>query len=485
MSRSLKLGLLFCLSFPVLGMPQTEPTTERLNILYRLVRNLSKSERFVNAGLGDFMTTTNPAECPTCISDGQIFYIPSDSTPGTGQLERWYNGSDTMDFPHDYPGFPEGEGYAPETILGHPWATSSATPGLSQIYGAVSSAPFDRGTGYFEEIVPPYSIEFPWLGYGYRRYNNANTSLLTLSAGGITIKSNAVAGGALWELWWNNKNFVNIYDYGRQIQAALFWHLTDSNPTEAGHRFSGPEFSPSSRGGSPLLSLVNNGETQISRSIPLQWDPTRAGFEGDALHPLVWKDIVLGKDITLNFNGMGSVAKYTTYMSIAPGYEIPVPPIAGLQMPAIFLTHDLNVYAAYYADTNPPTVEILSETYDDCNSLPSCTSSPPPCDPADDVMPMHGGVIASTPDGTYAIGVYGVNTEAGGSITLFSTENGYVCPPSNDNSPTSFQTSAISPWHDFFESISAGTYTFNSYIITGTASEVIDKMQELYKMGVQ
>ena len=45
--------------------------------------------------------------------------------------------------------------------------------------------------------------------------------MLTLSAGGVNLESNAVAGGVVWRWFWNGLQFVNNADYGREIQAAF------------------------------------------------------------------------------------------------------------------------------------------------------------------------------------------------------------------------------------------------------------------------
>ena len=54
--------------------------------------------------------------------------------------------------------------------------------------------------------------------YGYSRYGGTAEVLLSLSAGGVTVQSNAVAGAHL--RWYRNgTQFLNHGDYGGEIQA--------------------------------------------------------------------------------------------------------------------------------------------------------------------------------------------------------------------------------------------------------------------------
>ena len=122
---------------------------------------------------------------------------------------------------------------------------------------------------------PRYGYQrYDYPRYGYPRYGNVDEVLLILSAGGVTVQSNAVAGGALWRWFWNGVQFVNNADYGRQIQADFYYPASPNyNPTEAGDFYHRSD--PILAHGSPLLMFENQGTTQITRAIPLNWDSTR------------------------------------------------------------------------------------------------------------------------------------------------------------------------------------------------------------------
>ena len=148
------------------------------------------------------------------------------------------------------------------------------------------------------ESLPAYVPQV--LGaYGYPRYGNVAEVLLNLSAGGVTVQSNAVAGGATWRWSWNGTQFLNHNDYGREIQGTFYFGTTLLNPNEAGDQLTFRSLDQSLKHGSPILRFANQGNTQYTRAIPLNWDPTQYGGVQD--HPVIWDTLVLGKDLTLNF----------------------------------------------------------------------------------------------------------------------------------------------------------------------------------------
>jgi hypothetical protein len=107
--------------------------------------------------------------------------------------------------------------------------------------------------------------------------------------------------------------FENHFAYGSQIQAAFYFGTGPNlNPTEAGNGYA-PAGLDAGRG-SPTVRFENQDNTQITRAVPLNWDP--AVFGGDLDHPVIWDSLILGKDLTLNFNNMGPVAKYTTHLTL-------------------------------------------------------------------------------------------------------------------------------------------------------------------------
>lgn len=136
--------------------------------------------------------------------------------------------------------------------------------------------------------------------------------------------------------------FENHNGYGAEIQAAFYFG-------------SGPELDPNEVGdgyldggnGSPVVRFENQGNTQITRAVPLNWNPTV--FDGDLDHPILWDSVVMGKDVTLNFNNMGPVAKYTTHL------VLPAASLGTLAMPAGYLRSTFNRFWTYDAPSRTLT----------------------------------------------------------------------------------------------------------------------------------
>src|SRR5262249_21672979 len=119
-----------------------------------------------------------------------------------------------------------------QPTVGFPWLGSSQLPsvlGREQLRQGFNQALGDSATMHPEESLSGYNTDPlgpPPNGpvYAYRRYNNQKDQavLASLSAGGVTIASNPIAGGSLFAWTHNNVQFVSKFDYGRQIATALF-----------------------------------------------------------------------------------------------------------------------------------------------------------------------------------------------------------------------------------------------------------------------
>ena len=138
------------------------------------------------------MTTIGPNERSSYPLEAQVYYVPDQTASDRTTLNRVVNSSatdhaDTITSLH---------GYSQDMELGFPWTNGSA-PGLAQLDESYSSATGDYALFAPAENFPGY-VPQPLAAYGYPRYGNASEVLLSLSAGGVTVQSNAVAGGATW-----------------------------------------------------------------------------------------------------------------------------------------------------------------------------------------------------------------------------------------------------------------------------------------------
>ena len=429
----------FAFSGQALAQQQT-----KLNILWEVLVNGN-----------DYMTTPNPTERDMFPLRGAFAYVPADAVTGTAPLYRLNNGTDHMDSAATSEG-----PYALEGAIGNPWTSQSAMTGLHGISRVFNSA-VEHASIYSGDTIPGYGSEAGFGRYGYARYNNTAEALNTLSGGGITVSSNNVAGGSVWSWVWNGIEFVDHWDYGREMQSAVLWFANDNpnttpyNPTEAG-AYSPPSVAPALRQGSPMVESYNTGLTQTTRSVPLDFDPTHWG--GDAAHPVIYNTMTIGKDVTLDFNGMGNVAQYVTSVST----DTPIT-AAEIEMPTTYLPQTFGQFHQY--DAQSQTLETAPVPGQPNCSLPNAGYRYHPAS-------GYGGLIISNADQSAAMGVYGRSVDNGGDVQDYVFYDFRNC-------------SQTSKWSAFREmNLPAGETHLKVWIVTGTLSDVESKMHQLYVDGV-
>jgi hypothetical protein len=417
-----------------------------LNPLYR-----------VKIGGVDSMTSASWSEQSNFPSDGLMFYAPGNNPAGTVPLYRLNQPSipDHMDS-----GAPGEGGYNTDGVLAWPWTSPNTVFGLSPIARVFNGQ--DHAIIRPGESLPGYNTTEGFGLWGYARYGNTAESLLTLTAGGVTIQSNAVAGGSLWNWTQRGTQYVNHPDFGREIQSALFYFGNNptQNPTEAGDIYSTPGIAPAHRHGSPLLVFQNSGNTQSTRAVPLEFTPD--AFGGSPDQPVIYTGMWLGKDITLNYAGLGAVAQYTTVLFLPSAL-----PNSSLEFPSGYLAPSFQRYYDYDAATATERTA----------PVPACNGSLPSFKFPDDSpysYSGYGGVIIADTTGANAMGIYAVLKNVGGPASYFRLYDLHcVGGPS-------------AKWNVVTEqAFSAGQTTYNSWIASGTLAEVESAMRQLYAMGVR
>jgi len=233
--------------------------------------------RFLNGS--DRWSTSGESERINLPLEAQTYYVAAQSAKGETALNRLVNssGTDHADAVSSL------NGYSQDMLLGYAW-TSALNPAMAQLAEGFNSSTGDYALLALSETLPGYAPQ-PLAAYGYPRYGGLSEVVLSLSGGGVTVESNEVAGGAVWRWYWNGIQFVNHADYGREIQDAFYFGTGPTNPTEAGDNMFN-SFDPSLRHGSPVIQFQNPGTTQVTRAIPLEWDPRL--FGGDQDHPVIW-----------------------------------------------------------------------------------------------------------------------------------------------------------------------------------------------------
>ena len=311
---------------------------------------------------------------------------------------------------------------------------------------------------------------------GWQRFNASSARqapLLRLSAGGVTIASNPAAGCALWSWMWNGAEFINIRDYGREIQTSigLLDRPEGGNPTEGGNRYFDRYILPAGiqPSGSACVLAANDlswalSPTQRTLAVPLEWDPDQ--FGGSRARPVVRREFQLGKEITLNYASRGPVAEYQTVVVT----QQPISKVV-VEIPAVYLRGDLTRVELYDAISH--TSSTLSVPVNRMSGTVSHSG--------------WGGLIASTQSGTLAFGLYGVVSDQGGSVTRIGAGfqfGRFVDPgerppyPPTSHTTTKINALAVGP-------LAAGRNTFRTFLISGARSEVIHKMDELAAAGTR
>jgi len=283
------------------------------------------------------------------------------------------------------------------------------------------------------------------------------TLAVTTSRGGsrLVIASNRNAGCALWSWVWEGFEYVNVHDYGRQIQTAFVsdrGRANEANPTEAGSRFS-TGFTPLQ--GSPCLYAVNRSPaTQATLAVPLEYEPVRWG--GSLARAFLWRDVRIGKEITLDYLGLGPVARYTSIVTVPAAV-----PEAGVEIPSIYLHVSLSRFYGYDAASG---VLLSQEPAAEGGTLPPSG---------------YGGVIAATPDGARAFGQYGVVDSLGGSVGHWPSGFSYfLFPDARDTlGPAANATAKIRALH---AGLRQGENRLTTYLMSGTLREVQALMDSLY-----
>lgn len=424
--------------------PSTTPTT--LRVLYRL--SFNNTDRMTSFGFDE--RNRFPLE-------GQIYYVPDQSGTGRTTLNRYLNSSAT----DHADGTAAPSGYTWEEALGYPWAQASL-PGLDVLSEAVNSSTGDHALVVPSESLSGYTASS--LGvYGYPRFVNTTGAILSLSAGGVTVESNKVAGGVTWRWFWNGMEFENHFGYGGEIQAAFYFGNSSTlNPNEAGDGYFPAGISAGN--GSPVVRFENQGTTQITRAVPLNWDPT--AFGGDIDHPIIWDSLMLGKDVTLNFNNMGPVAQYTTHL------VLPAATLGTMAIPTGYLRGNFNRFWTYDASAKILT-EVTSRVPNGCGNNSAYTFNP-----------NYGGVIISDATLAYAMGVYGVSIPKGGPVSFYGLYS-YPCGSSDTSEDVwNFNVwAAVRGNGDVL--FPAGDSSYNTYVITESLQNVTALMDDLYRTGAR
>ncbi len=379
-------------------------------------------------GYGDMMTTAVASERDSYANYGSIFYVPSYPDTAGGTTSPMYRDYTPWIPDHMDSTIPGEGGYSTEGILAYPYNSSNVVPGLTELIRGYNGS--DHATTQAGFLFPGYWLDEYFPFWGFPRYGLSTWSPLSLSGGTVTITSNAVAGGAIWSWQWNGAEFIDSTnndsgaDCGREMQSSFqnFTNpTTDQNPTEAGSKYCGPNADASEDWqGSPLVTLYNNGATQTSASIPLEFEPDQ--WAGGEFRPILYAGMQLGKQITLNYQNFGPVAQYITTLTVPSTGDAQTMEIPTAYSPTVINGSPFSEFFVYDVANNQVddvTSCVGSDGFE--YTLVASTTHTNQCVTFNQSSGF-AGVIISTEDGNYAFGVYGVGTilpngQHGGSVS--------------------------------------------------------------------
>jgi hypothetical protein len=436
----------------------------RDNLVLTILGRWKRSNGF---GKTDPVTVSDPYEAMGGTMEGQMFYVPALPAADNQRLYRLYNRASDDHRDSLLPG--EGD-FRAEGTLGFPFKTQ--LPGTQamrrddagnarlEVAPTMPNTPLLPGSGRLDEVADGAPTGPP-LGYGFPRFANNGVTRLSVEGREVKLTANLVAGGAISELTWKGKQFINNFDFGRQIQTAinLSREAEAINPTEAGDLYGFPGTTGVAWAhGSPQLSSSVSGTTLKTQCHPLQWKPQNWG--GGLGNPVMWQG-TFGKRVDLDFGGSPHVIRWITTVNF-PSAE----PFVNMEVVTAYLNSEFTRFYALNAVTGA-----LAEMTD---LVPngSCT------DPQQDtrLRPPAGGVILATDDGAYALGVYhkGENTSFGLCKFL-----GYGGSGQYGFSTTKWNLLWRPP-----KGVQPGPCSITSYLLVGTLNQVVAEAKGLYQRGL-
>lgn len=337
-----------------------------------------------NFGDGDHMSSTSPSEQPPGgVFEGQTHYLRSNGDPAGTQMIYSLLHSGIADHMESYD--PAEGGYTLRGPLGV--AHTAPVSGTCGMRRWNKPAILDHMTGFCNEDPSPdgYQAE-GFIGFAFPRHGNFCEVPFDVSGAQVRVTANLAAGGAISELVWNGKQFVNAYDYGREIQVAVNFRTDGTdNPTEGGDQWGCPGFKPAGWAhGSPLLSYNRAGPALQTLTSPLQWRPQYWG--GGEHNPVRWLGTI-GKLVTLDFLGRPNVMQWNTTITL-PSLKN----YADLEIATAYLNSEFS--SMYLYDAASDTLNPRSVAVNACN--------------VDSLF--AGAAVLATSDSQYALGIYRSST---------------------------------------------------------------------------
>ncbi len=343
------------------------------------------------------------------------------------------------------------------------YSSQAPFPGSGGLYRFLRESPFDHTVAIGNEAPDGYLPAEMLLGHVYPRFGLSDEDLVPISGAEVELKINRVAGGSVWELNWGGKSFINIYDFGRQLQIAFQLNNAgeQDNPTEAGSFHSTPGTPDGWRQGAPLLALEIDATVLTTLTRPLQWFPEGFHDGNPIAHPVVWNGTI-GKRVELDFQGQPNIIHWTTTIDFPQDQRF-----INLELATAYLPGDFDRFYAYDAIDSVLTERTAEIPGSGC------------VDPAAHISqrPEIGGVIIATASGSHAMGAYR-------NRRLGSNEGYGLCAfPGTSTGVRDFATTKWNLLERPPGGLPAGQYEWELFVVVGTLDDTISAMNWLYHEG--
>lgn len=327
--------------------------------------------------------------------------------------------------------------------------------------------------------------------YNNRRITEFNR--LTISSSNATPYSDRIflgastrTAGGIDSIYWRDKEFINSYDHGRQLQVAV----ADSrygeclNPTEAGNRSDAHGLDTTSSIIDGRLLGTNSLYTKNNPAYWLRPNETSAfcGGVGGARNSTITSTSEISKNTLIGVGGIPNVIGFNALIK----YNESFPAGVQIEAPTGYLLSDFNNFYTYDpANSSSPLTTLSVSEHCDLNDP----------DVRDLVRALNGckiatPVIASTLSGSHAMGIYNPHLHSTNPSTqkVGNYEFYYVDTkpnPVSGSGANSNKIASTSKWgtrlvEDGRNIYSGCTTEFNVYIAVGTKDIVHSAMLQLY-----
>ena len=419
----------------------------------------------------DYFSSNNYQEIKNYTNIEQVYYIPNDvKEHRNGPVYRLYDGYKHMDSLYQAEA-----SYTSEGILGYAW-TSIAPAGSTEMYRVYNASNGDHAIASPGAPLAGFTkSEFFHNHHAYPRYASSTNTIECINGVAVKLCSNKRAGGTVWSLSWNGMNFVNVLDYGRQIQSSL-GQISNygSLPTEGGDN-ANAHLNPVYWHGSPVSLFETINKTQKTRAIPLEWN--FSFFGGNEHRPIIYPNWRLGKDVYLDSQdlNLGTNFSYLIPQIVIYDTIAEFPKQLGnqswqpsIEIPTGYVNNGPGNLNRFF--TIDASIENLNAALTEIGT--SHFSEP-------EIGTFHyqsdvqaGGVVIANDHLSHAIGIYSKRIQ-----NNFPDENGYVYF-------TLWKFGSTNKWSAAYKGIlNEGENKFRTYILVGTLDDVRVMMRQLFVMG--